>query len=247
LPPTLQRGGCLLKSGPNWPRLHCSQRRGNCDGSNGCADRFLVLRPSGCWRRQTWICHDCRANECSFSCATEATGEVSASTATDQSSSKYQGGRDPYQNGNQNRRKLQERSRRILVVGWLVVGWHHLRFANVLLCTAVNRAALARQECGLLACHILGLRFASGQGNHYEHDRDRPFPEWGHRAGFDHTSTPPSLGAPGTYAFQAVVLLSRGDVLAGLKAAVLGGFVVGAMALGLAVARLITDRTWRES
>jgi uncharacterized membrane protein YjjP (DUF1212 family) len=52
---------------------------------------------------------------------------------------------------------------------------------------------------------------------------------------------------PGTYAFQAVVLFGRGDALAGLKAAVLGGFVVGAMAIGLAVARLITDRTWRKS
>lgn len=48
---------------------------------------------------------------------------------------------------------------------------------------------------------------------------------------------------PGTFVFQAVLFFSQGDVQAGLRAAVLGGFVVGAMALGLAVARLATLRT----
>jgi len=49
---------------------------------------------------------------------------------------------------------------------------------------------------------------------------------------------------PGTYAFETVVLLDRGDVLAALEAATLGAFVVGAMALGLAAARLVTQRGW---
>jgi uncharacterized membrane protein YjjP (DUF1212 family) len=49
---------------------------------------------------------------------------------------------------------------------------------------------------------------------------------------------------PGTYAFQTVVLFDQGDVLPALHAAVLGGFIIGAMALGLAAARLVTERAW---
>lgn len=49
---------------------------------------------------------------------------------------------------------------------------------------------------------------------------------------------------PGAYAFQAVVLFSRGDVIAGLQPAFLAAFVVGAMALGLATARFATERKW---
>jgi uncharacterized membrane protein YjjB (DUF3815 family) len=49
---------------------------------------------------------------------------------------------------------------------------------------------------------------------------------------------------PGTYAFQTIVLLNQGDVLEALHAAVLGGFIVGAMALGLALARFIAERRW---
>jgi uncharacterized membrane protein YjjP (DUF1212 family) len=49
---------------------------------------------------------------------------------------------------------------------------------------------------------------------------------------------------PGTYAFETVVLFEQGAVLAAMQAAVLGGFVVGAMALGLAAARFISERGW---
>jgi uncharacterized membrane protein YjjP (DUF1212 family) len=49
---------------------------------------------------------------------------------------------------------------------------------------------------------------------------------------------------PGTYAFETVVLFNQGDVLAALQAATLGAFVVGAMALGLAAARFISERNW---
>jgi uncharacterized membrane protein YjjB (DUF3815 family) len=49
---------------------------------------------------------------------------------------------------------------------------------------------------------------------------------------------------PGTYAFETVVLFNQGDVLAALQAATLGAFVVGAMALGLAAARFISERSW---
>ena len=49
---------------------------------------------------------------------------------------------------------------------------------------------------------------------------------------------------PGGTAFDSFVLLSRGDVTGGLQAAVVVGFVVGAMALGLAVARFASERKW---
>jgi uncharacterized membrane protein YjjP (DUF1212 family) len=49
---------------------------------------------------------------------------------------------------------------------------------------------------------------------------------------------------PGTYAFQTIVLLNQGNILEALHAAVLGGFVVGAMALGLALARFLAERRW---
>jgi uncharacterized membrane protein YjjP (DUF1212 family) len=49
---------------------------------------------------------------------------------------------------------------------------------------------------------------------------------------------------PGLYAFQTVVQFAQGNALAGLEAAVLTAFVVGAMALGLVAARFVTERRW---
>jgi uncharacterized membrane protein YjjB (DUF3815 family) len=49
---------------------------------------------------------------------------------------------------------------------------------------------------------------------------------------------------PGTYAFQTIVMFNQGDIQGALHAAVLGGFVVGAMALGLAASRFIAERQW---
>lgn len=49
---------------------------------------------------------------------------------------------------------------------------------------------------------------------------------------------------PGSAALQAFVLFSRGDSLGGLQAGVTAVFVVGAMALGLAVARFASERKW---
>ncbi len=49
---------------------------------------------------------------------------------------------------------------------------------------------------------------------------------------------------PGAYAFQAVVLFGQGNVIAGLQPAFLAAFVVGAMALGLAAARFVSERKW---
>jgi uncharacterized membrane protein YjjP (DUF1212 family) len=49
---------------------------------------------------------------------------------------------------------------------------------------------------------------------------------------------------PGSAALQSFVLFSRGDTLGGLQAGVTAVFVVGAMALGLAVARFASERKW---
>jgi uncharacterized membrane protein YjjB (DUF3815 family) len=46
---------------------------------------------------------------------------------------------------------------------------------------------------------------------------------------------------PGVYTFQTLVYLNHGDILAGLRSGVLAGFVVGAMALGLALARFVGE------
>ena len=49
---------------------------------------------------------------------------------------------------------------------------------------------------------------------------------------------------PGTYAFQTIVFFNQGNIPDALHAAVLNGFVVGAMALGLAASRFIAERQW---
>jgi hypothetical protein len=41
-----------------------------------------------------------------------------------------------------------------------------------------------------------------------------------------------------------VVLFDQGEVLGALQAAALGAFVVGAMAIGLAAARFVSERGW---
>ena len=49
---------------------------------------------------------------------------------------------------------------------------------------------------------------------------------------------------PGIYAFHTVVFFNQGDVLSAIEAGGTCGFIVGAMALGLAAARFISDRKW---
>jgi uncharacterized membrane protein YjjB (DUF3815 family) len=49
---------------------------------------------------------------------------------------------------------------------------------------------------------------------------------------------------PGLYAFEALALFNQGEVLAALRSLVLVVFVVGAMAMGLVVARLISRPEW---
>ena len=49
---------------------------------------------------------------------------------------------------------------------------------------------------------------------------------------------------PGIYAFRTIVLLNQGDVLAAVEAGAVCSFVIGAMALGLATARFVTERQW---
>jgi uncharacterized membrane protein YjjP (DUF1212 family) len=49
---------------------------------------------------------------------------------------------------------------------------------------------------------------------------------------------------PGLYAFQTIVMLNQGQVLTALQAGANFCFVVGAMAMGLAAARFVTERRW---
>jgi len=49
---------------------------------------------------------------------------------------------------------------------------------------------------------------------------------------------------PGLYALETLVYFDRGEILQGLSAAVLVGFVVGSIAFGLAAARFISQPEW---
>ena len=49
---------------------------------------------------------------------------------------------------------------------------------------------------------------------------------------------------PGLYALETLVYFDRGEILKGVSAAVLVGFVVGAIAFGLAAARFISQPEW---
>jgi uncharacterized membrane protein YjjB (DUF3815 family) len=56
------------------------------------------------------------------------------------------------------------------------------------------------------------------------------------------TAAPIVIMIPGLYAFEMVALFNQGRALEALQAAALLGFVVGALAVGLATARLLIDR-----
>jgi uncharacterized membrane protein YjjB (DUF3815 family) len=49
---------------------------------------------------------------------------------------------------------------------------------------------------------------------------------------------------PGTSAYEALIHSERGDISGALVNAVPGGFVVGAMAIGSAAARLLTGQAY---
>lgn len=49
---------------------------------------------------------------------------------------------------------------------------------------------------------------------------------------------------PGLYALETLVYFDRGEILQGLSANVLVGFIVGSIAFGLAVARFISQPEW---
>jgi len=49
---------------------------------------------------------------------------------------------------------------------------------------------------------------------------------------------------PGLYALETLVYFDRGEILQGLSAGVLVGFVVGSIAFGLAAARFISQPEW---
>jgi uncharacterized membrane protein YjjB (DUF3815 family) len=49
---------------------------------------------------------------------------------------------------------------------------------------------------------------------------------------------------PGTLAFEAIIHFEEGDVAGAMANVLPASFILGAMALGLAAARLVTDRSW---
>ncbi len=57
-------------------------------------------------------------------------------------------------------------------------------------------------------------------------------------------TVPSIIMMPGLYAFQTIVMLNQGEVLTALQAGANFCFVVGAMAMGLAAARFMTERRW---
>jgi len=60
------------------------------------------------------------------------------------------------------------------------------------------------------------------------------------------TVPPVVMMVPGLYAIETLIYLNRGETVKGISAAVLVGFVVGAIAFGLAAARFISQPEWRR-
>ena len=56
------------------------------------------------------------------------------------------------------------------------------------------------------------------------------------------TAPPIIIMVPGLYAFEMIVLFNRGQMIDALQASASCGFVIGALAMGLAVARFFSRR-----
>ncbi|MCA6111281.1 threonine/serine exporter family protein [Bradyrhizobium cenepequi] len=56
--------------------------------------------------------------------------------------------------------------------------------------------------------------------------------------------TVPGIMIPGLLAYDTMTLFNRGDVIAALKTGVQAAFILGAMAMDLGVARILTDKAW---
>ncbi len=114
--------------------------------------------------------------------------------------------------------------RTVLAVGVLAAAGNELRLG-------LQDAGLTQPEATLLGVLLVGL-LASPAQTHLREPRI--------------TFTVPAIVimVPGAPLFQSLVLFSRGDALGGLQAAVTASFAIGAMALGLALARFATERKW---
>jgi uncharacterized membrane protein YjjP (DUF1212 family) len=115
-------------------------------------------------------------------------------------------------------------SRTVLAVGILALAGNELRLG-------LQDLGLTQPEATLLGVLLVGLLASPAKSALHE-------PRI--------TFTVPGIiiMVPGAAVFQSIVLFSRGDALGGLQAAVTAGFVIGAMALGLALARFATERKW---
>lgn len=114
--------------------------------------------------------------------------------------------------------------RTVLAVGVLAVAGNELRLA-------VQDAGVSQAVATLAGVLLVGLLASLAQARLHEPRIVLTVPGI-------------IIMVPGASAFQSIVLFGRGDVLGGLQAAVVAGFVVGAMALGLALARFISERKW---
>jgi uncharacterized membrane protein YjjB (DUF3815 family) len=114
--------------------------------------------------------------------------------------------------------------RTVLVVGILALAGTELRLG-------LQDVGLTQPEATLLGVLLVGL-LASPAQTHLREPRI--------------TFTVPGIiiMVPGAAIFQSIVLFGRGDALGGLQSAVTAGFAIGAMALGLALARFATERKW---
>jgi uncharacterized membrane protein YjjP (DUF1212 family) len=114
--------------------------------------------------------------------------------------------------------------RTALTVAALALAGNELRLG-------LHDAGLALAPATLLGAGAVGLLASLGE-------RRRAEPR------IAHTVPGIIIMVPGTFAFQAIVLFDQGRVIGALNAAGQGAFVVGAMALGLALARFATEPEW---
>jgi uncharacterized membrane protein YjjB (DUF3815 family) len=114
--------------------------------------------------------------------------------------------------------------RNVLQVGTIAI------FGN-LVRLALHEAGLALPSATFVGALTVGLLASAAS-------------RWLHEARVTLTVPGIIMMVPGVYAFEALAAFNQGAVGAGLEAAVLVSFVVGAIAMGLAVARLATQPQW---
>ena len=114
--------------------------------------------------------------------------------------------------------------RTVLYVGVLAAIGNEIRLA-------LHDSGLALPPASLLAAFAVGLMASQAR-------------RWLKEARITLTIPGVIMMVPGLYAFEALVQFKQGEILAALGEAVMVGFIVGAMAMGLAVARFVSQPEW---